>query len=46
MFFDTASVTEASTIDGIHLDEDQHRILGEALASVIIERKIFYRDRE
>ena len=41
MFFDTASVTEASTVDGIHLDEDQHYLLGEAIASVIIDRKIF-----
>jgi lysophospholipase L1-like esterase len=27
MFFDTANVTEASSVDGIHLDEDQHRLL-------------------
>ena len=40
MFFDTASVTEASAVDGIHLDEDQHRIVGEAIARVILERKI------
>ena len=41
MFFDTASVTEASTVDGIHLDEDQHRLLGEAIARVILESNIF-----
>ena len=41
MFFDTASVTEASTVDGIHLDEDQHRLVGEAIAGFILERKIF-----
>jgi lysophospholipase L1-like esterase len=41
MFFDTASVTDASTVDGIHLDEDQHCLLGEAIARVILERKIF-----
>jgi lysophospholipase L1-like esterase len=41
MFFDTASVTEASTVDGIHLDEDQHHLLGEAIAGVILDRKIF-----
>ena len=41
MFFDTASVTEASTVDGIHLDEDQHCLLGEAIARDILERKIF-----
>lgn len=32
LFFDAASVTAASRIDGIHLDEDQHQVLGEAIA--------------
>jgi len=32
-FFDAGSVTPASKVDGIHLDEDQHLILGEALAT-------------
>lgn len=41
MFFDAASVTDASTVDGIHVDEDQHRLLGEAIACEILERKIF-----
>ena len=40
MFFDAGTVTDASTIDGIHLDEDQHRILGEAIARVISESEI------
>ena len=40
LFFDSASVTEASVVDGIHLDEDQHRILGEAIARAILGRKI------
>jgi lysophospholipase L1-like esterase len=31
-YFDANTVTEASVIDGIHLDEDQHLILGVALA--------------
>src|SRR5579862_7904746 len=30
-FFDAASVTTASRVDGIHLDPDQHLALGEAL---------------
>jgi lysophospholipase L1-like esterase len=30
--FDAASVTQSSRVDGIHLDVDQHTILGEALA--------------
>ena len=34
-FFDAASVTPASRIDGIHLDADQHRRLGDALAAVV-----------
>ena len=41
MFFDTASVTEASYVDGIHLDEDQHCLLGEAIARTILARKMF-----
>ena len=39
-FFDSASVTEASTVDGIHLDEHQHYQLGEAIARDLLERKI------
>ena len=39
LFFDAATVTEASTIDGIHLDEDQHCRLGEAIARFILERE-------
>jgi lysophospholipase L1-like esterase len=31
-FFDAASVTPASAVDGIHLDADQHERLGRALA--------------
>lgn len=34
-FFDAGSVTEASAVDGIHLDADQHAILGRALAGVV-----------
>lgn len=34
-FFDAATVTTSSRVDGIHLDEDQHLALGEALASVV-----------
>lgn len=34
-FFDAGSVTSASAVDGIHLDADQHRILGQALAGVV-----------
>lgn len=36
-FFDAASVTTSSKVDGIHLDEDQHLALGEALASVVAD---------
>ena len=34
-FFDAGSVTPASTVDGIHLDADQHMRLGKALAAVV-----------
>jgi lysophospholipase L1-like esterase len=34
-FFDAGSVTSSSRVDGIHLDADQHRVLGEALAAVV-----------
>jgi lysophospholipase L1-like esterase len=35
LFFDAASVTSASRIDGVHLDADQHLTLGKALAAVV-----------
>jgi lysophospholipase L1-like esterase len=34
-FFDAGSVTSASQVDGIHLDQDQHLILGRALAEIV-----------
>jgi len=34
-FFDSGSVTGASTVDGIHLDADQHQTLGMALARFV-----------
>jgi lysophospholipase L1-like esterase len=34
-FFDAGSVTESSRVDGIHLDEDQHITLGEAMAVAV-----------
>jgi lysophospholipase L1-like esterase len=34
-FFDAATATASSKVDGIHLDEDQHQALGEALANVV-----------
>lgn len=41
MFFDSQTVTEASLVDGIHLDEHQHRVLGEAIARAVYESSIF-----
>ena len=35
-FFDAASVTESSNVDGIHLDLEQHAVLGRALAEVVV----------
>ncbi len=34
-FFDAGTVTAASRVDGVHLDADQHRTLGEAMADVV-----------
>ena len=34
-FFDAASVTPSSTVDGVHLDADQHLVLARALADKI-----------
>jgi lysophospholipase L1-like esterase len=36
-FFDAGSVTPASHVDGIHLDADQHALLGKALAQRVAE---------
>jgi lysophospholipase L1-like esterase len=35
-FFDAGTVTGASIVDGVHLDADQHRVLGRALAGVVL----------
>lgn len=40
-YFNSGDVTNASKIDGIHLDQDQHEVLGVALAKVIYEKGIF-----
>jgi lysophospholipase L1-like esterase len=34
-FFDAASVTPASRVDGIHLDADQHLLLGRKMVEVV-----------
>jgi lysophospholipase L1-like esterase len=34
-FFDAASVTSSSRLDGVHLDLDQHLVLGKAMSSVV-----------
>jgi lysophospholipase L1-like esterase len=40
-FFNAGAVTDASTVDGIHLDENQHQLLGEAIARAVSESKAF-----
>jgi hypothetical protein len=35
-FFDAGLVTETSRVDGVHLDEDQHRALAVALSKAIL----------
>lgn len=34
-FFDSSTVTSSSRVDGVHLDEDQHLALGQAMADVV-----------
>jgi len=34
-FFDAGGVTASSIVDGVHLDKDQHAVLGRALAEVV-----------
>jgi lysophospholipase L1-like esterase len=41
MYFDAGSVTQASTVDGIHLDEPQHEVLGKAIAKAVLVDKLF-----
>ena len=41
LYFDSNTVTSASRIDGIHLDKDQHLVLGRAIANLVTESKIF-----
>ncbi len=40
-FFNAGNVTEASVVDGIHLDENQHQILGKAIAYAVSENIAF-----
>ncbi len=35
-YFDAAHVTDASIVDGIHLDENQHPVLGKAIADAVL----------
>ncbi|MEH6445486.1 MAG: SGNH/GDSL hydrolase family protein [Oceanospirillaceae bacterium] len=39
-FFDAATVTDASVVDGIHLDQDQHIVLGKAIANIVKELQL------
>jgi lysophospholipase L1-like esterase len=34
-FFDAGTVTPTSRVDGVHLDADQHELLGKAMAAVV-----------
>ena len=40
-YFDANSVTESSKVDGIHLDEPQHEVLGKAIAKAVLDKEIF-----
>lgn len=35
-FFDTTAVTTSSHVDGIHLDEPQHHVVGQAIAQAVM----------
>lgn len=35
-FFNAASVTTTSAVDGVHLDKEQHKVLGIALAEAVV----------
>jgi lysophospholipase L1-like esterase len=37
-FFDASKVTTSSKVDGVHLDADQHALLGRALAEIVRRR--------
>ncbi len=36
-FFDAALVTSSSLVDGVHLDADQHALLGKALTAIVAD---------
>ncbi len=36
-YFDAGSITEASVVDGIHLDKNQHQQLGKAVANAVFK---------
>jgi len=38
-YFNSAQVIEASEVDGIHMDEKEHKILGEAVAKLLLNEK-------
>ena len=40
MYFDANSVIESSDVDGIHLDEPQHEVLGKAIANAVLDEDI------
>ena len=40
LYFDANTVTSTSPLDGVHLDADQHELLGRALADAVIELNI------
>jgi len=39
-FFDAGDVTQSSAVDGIHIDELQHKVLGNAVAQVVLDSRI------
>jgi len=35
-FFDAGRVTGSSVVDGVHLDANQHTVLGRAIADIVL----------
>lgn len=38
LYFNAGSITKASAVDGIHLDENQHQLLGRAIAHAVSKK--------
>lgn len=44
LFFDSATVIESSSADGVHLNEEQHEVLGQTVAHAVSDSEIISTD--